>query len=159
MARTLVLIRHGKPEPKGPGMEDFDPALTPEGAAALDAADGLARSLALLSDADRAAAVVWTSPALRARQTAGAASRALGGAPIEEHASLWEQDNAGFLAELAASDARCVVACGHIPFMDEMAAYLADAALRVTPGAAAAISFDGAPTPRSCRLEWFARLG
>ena len=158
MSRTLVLIRHGRPEPKRAGAEDFDRELTAEGAATLDAPDGLARSLSLLPEDGRAEAVVWTSPAVRARKTAEAASRALAGAPIEEHETLWEQDNAGFIAELAASDARCVVACGHIPFMDEMVAYLADTAVRFTPGAAAALSFDGEPRLGSCWLEWFVRL-
>ena len=67
MDRTLILVRHGRAERAQPGMADADRSLTPDGLAALAAPDGFARSFSLLGAEERTAALIWTSPALRAR--------------------------------------------------------------------------------------------
>ena len=155
MVETLILVRHGKAEGPSPDRPDIERNLTPEGAAALAGPDGFARTFSLMSDADRADARIWASSAVRAHQTAQEVARAIGDRAIEEHGSLWEQENAAFLAELAAADARCVIAVGHIPFMDEMASFLTGVSLSFKPGGAAAIALDPELGACSSQLMWF----
>lgn len=160
MSRTLVLVRHGKPEPAGPGVVDFDRKLTPAGIAALEGPDGFNRTFSLLSDEERSGAEIWTSPAVRARQTAQAVGRALDNNATRDCEQLWQQDHAGFLAEVASSTAPCVIAVGHIPFMNEAVAYLTGAAISFKPGGAAAIELPDPCEPASlqqdsCRMLWF----
>ena len=44
MIKKLILIRHGKAEPIGPGQSDFDRGLTGPGRAALSSVGGFMRS-------------------------------------------------------------------------------------------------------------------
>ena len=160
MSKTLILVRHGKPEPTGLGKADFERELTPEGAAALARPDGFPRTFSLLSDAERAGAEVWASPAVRAQQTARAAARAIGVDEVRSCEALWQQDHAGFIAQVTKSTARCIVAVGHIPFMNETTAFLADVAASFKPGGAAALEIPDDMRPSalekgSCRLLWF----
>lgn len=188
MGKTLVLVRHGKPERGGTGQPDADRSLTPEGQAALAAPDGFPRIFANLSQTERAAAELWVSPALRARQTADEVERALASLdtpdtssvsnetaastqpcapsaaqalPRSKHESLWEQDIDGFLEELAASSAECVIAVGHIPFMNVTLELLTGENPGFTPGSVAAVAlpdnFDPARPDRSGHLIWFER--
>ena len=123
--KQLILIRHGKPEPTGAGKPDALRELTPAGRAALAAPTGFETTFTeLLADAEGAgldlapegqSIALWTSPAVRAHQTADEARGALErlgrsvSAPVE-HTSLWEQDDAAFLAELAQAQATSIVA-------------------------------------------------
>lgn len=154
---TLVLVRHGKPEHGGPGTPDALRALTPEGHAAIAGPLGFARTFSLLTPEERARAVIWSSPAVRARQTADVVAEALGGRAIAEHACIWEQDNASFLAEVAATaeHERCIIAVGHIPFMNELTAYLTGVPVSFKPGAACAIELDRRVAGGSGRIAWF----
>ena len=61
MVKTLILVRHGKPQPAAPDIPDFDRTLTVEGIAALAAPHGFARTFSLLSDDQREGAVIWSS--------------------------------------------------------------------------------------------------
>ena len=163
MVSTLVLVRHGKAERGGPGIPDIERALTEKGHAALTGADGFPAAFARLGEEDRAAAEVWVSPALRARQTAQHIVEVIGERPLHEHECLWEQEAGAFLEELAASDARCVIAVGHIPFMDELLTWLTDEdELAFSPGSVAAIRMDAQEGPADAArlggtLLWFAR--
>lgn len=152
--KQLILIRHGKPEPTGTGKPDALRELTPAGRAALAAPTGFETTFTeLLADAEGAgldlapegqAIALWTSPAVRAHQTADEARGALErlgrgvSAPVE-HTSLWEQDDAAFLAELVQAQATSIVACGHIPFMNRICTWLTGEEVAFTPGAAALI--------------------
>lgn len=158
MKKTLVLVRHGKPEPAGGMKADFDRELTPAGRAALAGPDGFARAFAHLTSEERSDLIIWNSPAVRAQQTAEEASRVLDGALIAHHECLWEQENGLFLSEVASSDARCIVAVGHIPFMNEIAAYLTHEPISFKPGGVAAIDVvlkHGMPAAGACKLLWF----
>ena len=169
MEKTLVLVRHGKPEHGAIGMPDADRALTPEGAAALAAPDGFPRIFAHLTEAELDTAELWVSPALRARQTADAIEDALRhvdtadskALPRSEHESLWEQDLSGFLQEVAQRDAGCIVAVGHIPFMNEALEFLTGETSGFTPGTVAAVrlphGFEAARASRSGQLLWYER--
>ena len=155
MVKTLILVRHGKPQPAAPDIPDFDRTLTVEGIAARAAPHGFARTFSLLSNEQRRDAVIWSSPAVRAMQTAQQVSDALGGKPVVEKSCLWYQESGTFLNEVEASDATCLIAVGHIPFMNEMTAYLTGSAISFTPGAAAAIELAHEIDLGSGTLSWY----
>ena len=150
MARTLVLVRHGNPEESSASGSDFDRRLLPSGARALEVA--YPRTFALLgNDPDVA---LWSSPAIRALQTAQVVSEALDGADIEVHDCLYAQDMQAFLAELDACPRRCVVAVGHAPFMDQLALRLSGMRVPFDKGAAAALDVSAGPG-EPARLLWY----
>lgn len=154
MIKKLILIRHGKACGVAPGQSDFDRPLTDAGRAALASVDGFMRSFYLLDAHSASHATLWTSPALRARQTADEVNRTLGGEheaiPVD---SLWEQDEDTFLEQLATTDADCLIAVGHIPFMNNMVERLTGVELSLKPGGIATIDLDD--TSRAGSLEWF----
>lgn len=165
MSRTLVLIRHGKAQERTEGLPDERRALTDAGSRALAAR--LPHALALLETAgsDRAEEV-WSSPAVRARQTAEEAARTLGCPDVRICPNLWEQDEESFLREVADSRTPCVVAVGHSPFVESVAERLSGAVLPFSTGAVAALELpDGFGAPLedggdgreggSARLLWF----
>lgn len=157
MTRLLVLVRHGKPESTEEGTPDELRALTDAGRAALEGPDGLARALSLLGDSERSDMRLWSSPAVRARQTAQIISEMAGGCPVEERACLWEQDQDAFLGEARGADAACVIAVGHVPFMHKLLKRLTGDSIAFKPGAVAAVELDDGRTPGSARLAWFAQ--
>ncbi|MBP3893727.1 MAG: histidine phosphatase family protein [Atopobiaceae bacterium] len=133
MIRKLVLIRHGDAESRRLGETDAQRRLTARGLEALKR-DYPAR-LAPLAD-DLADIHVWSSEAVRAEQTAQVVCDALGipYEDIEFHKSLYAQDYDYFYGELSAADG-VVVAVGHIPFMEEVAADLTKRMMSFTKGA------------------------
>ena len=150
MVETLVLVRHGKAEPGSPTLPDIERSLTSAGRAALAAPEGFPTIFARLDGPMREQAELWVSPALRARQTAEEVAAVIGARPLIEHESLWEQDGVAFLDELAAADARTVIAVGHIPFMNELLDWLTGEAERFSPGGVAAIRLS--PTRSASEL-------
>ena len=160
MVSTLILVRHGKAEHGGPGVPDIERQLTDAGRAALAGPEGFPASFSQLSEEERDEAELWVSPAVRAEQTAEEILVVIGDRPMREHESLWEQDQIAFLQEVAASDARMVIAVGHIPFMNDMLDWLTDdASLSFSPGAVAAVRMDPGQTAADCHgtLMWFAK--
>ncbi|MDY2777067.1 MAG: histidine phosphatase family protein [Collinsella sp.] len=155
MAKTLILVRHGKPHPGGPDSPDELRELTDAGKAALAATDGFPRTFSLLTQAQRDSAAIWASPAVRAMQTAQAVCQAVGARDIETHSSLWAQDPVAFLGEVLTCESSCIIAVGHIPFMDRMVARLTGSELPFKPGAAACIELDANLEPGASRLLWF----
>lgn len=154
-ARTLILVRHGRAERALPGMPDEERSLTPDGQAALRAPGGFARSFSLVDEEARSRAVIWASPALRAQQTAQAVAEAIGQRPIDALPCLFEQDADAFLDALLATDAECVVAVGHIPFMERVTERLCGATLSFSPGAVACLRLDDTLAPCESDLLWF----
>lgn len=161
MARTLILVRHGKAQKPQLGLADADRALVPGAAEALAATYRTA--FALLRGME--SAELWVSPALRARQTAAQVSRALVGNGVKIGANrelpcLLEQDADAFhkLIEQSAEDT-CIVAVGHIPFMEDELVDLTGVDLSFAPGSAAALRLEGAPgrVASGAELLWFVR--
>lgn len=168
--KQLILIRHGKPEPPGTAATDALRALTPEGRAALAAPTGFPATFTQIAEAADACGLgaldsagpiaLWTSPADRARATAEEARRALEGLGVAAGApqdcdALWEQDDVAFLDEVAAADAQTVVACGHIPFMNRLTAWLTGEDVSFNPGAAALVLVPDVVMPGACALISF----
>ena len=150
MVKTLVLVRHGAPEASSASGSDLDRKLTVAGARALRVA--YPRTFALLGD--DAEPVVWSSPAVRALETADVVADATGVEDIDVHHSLYAQDITAFLAELEAADAATVVAVGHAPFVDHLAARLLGSCPTFGKGSAAAIDLPEGPDGRWV-LRWF----
>ena len=150
MVKTLVLVRHGAPEAASESGADLDRRLTPSGARSLQAA--MPRVMSLLGD--DAEAEVWSSPAVRALETAEIVADALGVEDIEVRQSLYAQSLPAFFAELEAAQASCVVAVGHAPFVDQAAARLLGSCPSFGKGAAAAISLPEGPGGHGT-LRWF----
>ena len=150
MVKTLVLVRHGAPEATSPTGADLDRRLTESGARSLRAA--YPRTFALLGDSPRAP--VWSSPAVRAPETADVVAASPGAADIEVHQSLYAQDVAAFLAELGAADAPCVIAVGHAPFVDTLASRLVGGCPPFGKGTAVAIDLPEGADGRGV-LRWY----
>ena len=150
MVKTLVLVRHGAPEASSASGTDLDRKLTPSGARSLRVA--YPRTFALLGDDPDLA--LWSSPAVRALETADVVAEVLGVEDIEVHDSLYAQDVARFLAELEAADAPCVVAVGHAPFVDNLTARLVGSAPSLGKGAVVAIGLAEGPSSRGSLL-WY----
>lgn len=161
MVKTLVLVRHGKAEAANPDQPDTERKLTPDGRAALASSHGFKRTFSLLTAEERENAVIWASPAVRAMQTAHEVARAigehtiLGDRRLSAAESLWHQDRDTFLAELDRVNASCLIAVGHIPFMEDLAEYLTGDQLTFKPGAAAAIKMGKSLKQGKARLQWF----
>lgn len=150
MVKTLVLVRHGSPEDVAPSGLDEDRRLTPAGRRALTAA--YPRTFALLGEDPEVE--VWSSPAVRALETAQAVCDATGASDVAVHQSLYKQDLAAFLAELDEAKAQTVVAVGHVPFMDIAAAHLTGSGLTFGKGTAMAIDLPQGPAARGS-VRWF----
>ena len=150
MVKMLVLVRHGAPEATSPTGSDLDRRLTDSGARSLRAA--YPRTFALLGD--NPSVSVWSSPAVRALETADVVAAAVGVEDIEVRQSLYAQDGAAFIAELEASDAPCVIAVGHAPFVDTMAARLVGSCPSFGKGTVAAIDLPEGPSGRGY-LRWY----
>ena len=141
MIRKLVLIRHGDAENRRLGETDAERRLTNRGLKALQ--EAYPELLAPLSE-DLDDLQVWSSEAVRARQTAEVACDALGipHDAIEFHRSLYAQDYDFFYGELEAAEG-CVVAVGHIPFMEEVAGDLAHRMMSFGKGSIACFEVPG----------------
>ena len=150
MVKTLVLVRHGAPEAQAPSGTDLERRLTEAGTRALRVA--YPRTFALLRDIT--SVEVWSSPAVRTLETADVVAAAAHVEDIEVHQSLYAQDQAAFLAELEATDALCVIAVGHAPFVDQLAARLLGSCPAFGKGAAAAIDLPDGPQGRGT-LRWY----
>lgn len=153
MIRKLVLIRHGDAENRRLGETDAERRLTARGLKALQ--EAYPAILEPLKD-DLADIQVWSSEAVRARQTAEVACDALGipHDAIEFHKSLYAQDYDLFYGELCAAEG-VVVAVGHIPFMEEVASDFAKRMMSFTKGSVAC--FDVSGSLAKAQLLWFAR--
>ncbi len=144
MASIVVLVRHGKAQADEEGLDDINRLLTDAGQRALDARfpdmfENLLRNPLYRPDD----AVIWTSGAARADQTADAVSRATGIIDIDTHECLWQQDEWLFLNELAQARESTVIAVGHTPFVNEVSDKLCGYEMPFKTGAMAAFAIEG----------------
>ena len=134
MARQLWLLRHGEAEPHGSASDD-DRRLTERGEEQSRAAG---RALATLEVTFQA---VYTSPKVRARETARLACEALGIEPME-HEPLRMGFSADDALELLHADERILVV-GHEPDFSQVVHDLTGAQIDMKKGGVAGIRFDG----------------
>jgi phosphohistidine phosphatase len=134
MARQLWLLRHGEAEPHGSAPDD-DRRLTERGEEQSRAAG---RALAALEIVFQA---VYTSPKVRARDTARLACEALGCEPME-HAPLREGFTAADALELLHADERILVV-GHEPDFSQVVYDLTGGRIDMKKGGVAGVRLDG----------------
>ncbi|MBR0405944.1 MAG: CHAD domain-containing protein [Eggerthellaceae bacterium] len=168
MRKNLVLVRHGKALPLSDGQQDIDRSLSEAGIRSLKAS--LPHQLSMLKEGT-CSVEVWTSPALRAIQTAELLYWALAkrnvniNGDIQEYESLWTQSESEFLADLRACKADTVFAVGHNPFVEDLAKSLVGAEIPCATGALVCLSLDfpdiaedqSPATVDNSRLLWFAQ--
>lgn len=151
MTGLIVLLRHGRARKASEGLPDAERPLTRSGLRALEAC--LPRALDLIDPEDRQDLVIWTSEALRARQTAVVAARALG-APVVEQGFLTRQDLPALLEALSGARGRCVIIVGHNPLLERAVVRLTGTRLELAPGAAVAVAAP-ADLSRYGELRWY----
>jgi phosphohistidine phosphatase len=134
MARQLWLLRHGEAEPHGSAGDD-DRRLTERGEGQSRSAG---RALAALEVTFQA---VYTSPKVRARDTARLACEALGCEPME-HAPLRMGFSADDALELLHADERILVV-GHEPDFSQVVHDLTGGQIDMKKGGVAGIRLDG----------------
>ena len=146
MAKTIILVRHGKAEARSWESPDEQRALTEAGIRALKA--WLPRAGRLLAEERPKSVELWTSPAVRAWQTADlvadAFMRALELDQLDcvEMPCLWSQDMTAFFEAVAAAESDFVVAVGHNPFMEEAVARACGQSVPFATGGIAAVRVD-----------------
>lgn len=145
MGKMLVLMRHGKAQSRDLDIPDDERTLTRAGAWTLAAR--LPHGVRLWGK--HAATAVWTSPAIRCRQTAEALIKTLRTtgkniSDAEDRAFLRDQDIEAFLTAIAAAPTECVVCVGHNPFIEEATTLLSGAQLHFRPGGFAAFELPDA---------------
>lgn len=149
----LVLFRHGIAQDRADADCPPDPArrLTTKGIAHThEAARGL-RRLGIAPD------VVFTSPYLRARETAdiAVAELDLDLDLVETQALLPEAEPEELVAELARRKVEQVLCAGHAPHVDLLVAHVLGAAGAVTSlDKAGAVALDLPTGGRRARIEW-----
>jgi phosphohistidine phosphatase len=137
MARQLWLLRHGEAEPHDAD-DDAARQLTERGR---DQARAAGRALAALGVQIHFA---FTSPKIRARETAVLACEALGCDPIEHEplAAGFDRDDALELLAIAGDDQRVLVV-GHEPDFSQVVHDLAGGRIALKKGGVAAMRIDG----------------
>lgn len=150
MIKKLVLVRHGLPD-YAQDVPDLERPLTEAGRRAL--ADALPRKLSLFEPSGKVQ--VWSSPALRARQTAKVVARCVKVDPskIVPCDALYTQDRDSFFEQIS-HERGTIVAVGHVPFMEEVFRELSGDSLRFGKGSAACFAFRGKEVS-SAELCWY----
>ena len=138
MARELWLLRHGEAEPHD-ARPDAERRLTPRGEReSRDAGAALAKLGVEL-------AAAYTSPRVRARDTARLACASLGAEPevVEALSGGWDADGARELLG-AHEDGDAILAVGHEPDLSQIVFDLVGARANVKKGGVAAVRVEGA---------------
>lgn len=160
----IILLRHGDAEPGKADVPDENRRITPLGERALRAA--LPRTLELIPP--DGAVEIWSSPMVRAQQTAGfvtdclsrtpAAKRLAGNEPVicEELADSGTEALSAKVAEIMRETAcgengkdgdRTVILVGHVPQLERFASYLTGLNIKFKKGAAMCLQLDEKALP------------
>jgi phosphohistidine phosphatase len=136
MARQLWLLRHGDAEPHD-AREDHERRLTPRGERQSQVAGAALAALGV------ELAAAYTSPRVRALDTARLACEALGVEPAVDDALSggWDADDAGALLERHDADARVLVV-GHEPDFSQVVFDLTGGRIDLKKGGVAAMRVD-----------------
>jgi phosphohistidine phosphatase len=138
MALQLWLLRHGEAVPHDAAPDDDDRELTERGR---DQARAAGRSLAAL---DVEVHLCFTSPKVRARQTAELACAELGIEPIVHEALSGEFDGRDALELLTAAEGdQRVLIVGHEPDFSQVVHDLTGARIDMKKGGVAGVRMDG----------------
>ena len=153
MTLQIVFIRHGIAEAGSSGQSDFDRCLTQKGTQKLR--DALPFLLPLLHRDHEI--LIWSSPLVRARETAGIAADIFHVEEIEVFDFISEGYFNGFwnaVENLSPLVGRTVIVVGHEPNMGYWSQALGGAYLPFKKGAAASFVYRGG-APNTAEFEWF----
>jgi phosphohistidine phosphatase len=136
MPRQLWVLRHGEAEPHD-AKSDAQRELTPRGE---EQSEWAGKALAALGVE---LAAVWTSPKVRARETARLACKALGVEPIvyEPLAEGFDVDDLEVLLEAAGPDDRILIV-GHEPDFSQLVHDLTGGRIDLKKGGVAAVGLE-----------------
>ncbi|HAJ70137.1 MAG: histidine phosphatase family protein [Alkalibacterium sp.] len=112
MTKEILLVRHGKAEDRSAGKSDADRELTEKGK---DDFRSFVSSVKKELETDKAVSV-WTSPMVRAKQTAEILKEQMDWPDTKEKEFIVRGDFAAFMKEFKAMDANSRIVCvGHKP--------------------------------------------
>ena len=155
MGGQLILIRHGIAEERTPEGDDFYRKLTEAGVEELTAF--LPDIAPLLTESGNLK--IWTSPLVRARQTAELVAEATAVEVIQPQAFLATGDYIAFMEALKQEDDGFTLALvGHEPYMSSWTKELIGAAIPFKKGAVALFTVDLTAEPIG-NLEWLLAPG
>lgn len=149
----VILLRHGKAQDPASAAADAERALTPDGERIVRAAShGLAKLLSRKREIQ-----IWSSPLLRARQTAAIVAETLGLTEIQEKEDIAH----GKLEPLTRAwqhlpPRATVFLVGHEPHLSQWGARLSGCVLPMHTAAAACFEI-GTVWPPQGQLLWFAQ--
>lgn len=149
----LILMRHGKAEEANSCTTDYERELTSKGRrkTAL-AVQGIQRLLG-----QRSHLYIWSSPLLRARQTADLLAVALGGLPVMECNAIHTGELEVLACEWVKLPATAtLIIIGHQPILSHWGAKIADVILPFKKAAAAGFTLHD-PHRIQGELLWFAQ--
>jgi len=152
----LILMRHGKAEPRSDAKPDFERELTSIGRKKVRmAAQGLAQGLYKGREIQ-----IWASPTVRTLQTAEVLRSAFGKRTRLHVVDAIQEGNMSELRSEWSSTPGIdvLIIVGHEPTMSEWTQKTSGAALLFRPGSAAAILFED-PEQTIGSLAWFMRIG
>ena len=153
MAIDLILLRHGIAEERNPDHEDHSRKLTEKGERKLR--DTLPSLLPFIDLGEEV--LIWTSPLIRAKETAKILSNVLKVAEIQEYDFIGDGDFMDFLTELKTLDflrKRTLIVVGHEPFLSEWSYELSSTRLPYKKGAAAGFRVSSMDIS-DAELVWF----
>ena len=145
----LYFVRHGKAQPGGGRMQDHDRPLTPEGSARLETEAGVLSHLKLKPER------IYSSPRLRARQTAEIIARAL-----DREVEIREEVNFEFNLDAVATltsplpDNAEVMFVGHNPSMEDVVRRLTGAEVMMKVGSLARVDIAAPKADLTGTLIW-----
>jgi phosphohistidine phosphatase len=148
----LVLLRHAKAEEDSPSLPDEQRKLVPKGRKRAQAVGrGLEKLLAGAGKVE-----IWTSPALRSRQTAEIIADELGGVAVKEYAAIYAGSLDSMIAAWAREDGDAtIIVIGHEPYLGIWARQLAGVTVPFKKCAAACFTLTP-PDYATGTLRWFA---
>ena len=149
MIKSLILVRHAKTEPRSLEIEDHERQLTSAGIRSAKAA--LRRALSLVENPKEWR--IWSSPALRAWQTAEIVADALGLKEIEKNPNLYS-DEVIALRQSLDDEKGNLILVGHNPYLEEFADSMAPHHLQLNKSSVVCYTFPEGDL-RSAELAWF----
>lgn len=153
MAMDLIFLRHGIAEERTPDREDYSRKLTEKGEKKLY--DTLPNLLPFIDLGEEV--LIWTSPLIRAKETAKILSNVLKVAKIKEYGFIEDGDFTDFLTELKTLDfsrKHTLIVVGHEPFLSEWSYELSSTRLPYKKGAAAGFKVSSMDIS-DAELVWF----
>ena len=149
MIKSLILVRHAKTEPRSLEIEDHERQLTSAGIRSAKAA--LPRALALAENPSEYR--IWSSPAVRAWQTAEFVADAMGLTKIEQNPNLYSSEVMA-LRRMIDDEKGNLVMVGHNPYLEELADSLCPYHLKLNKCAVVCYTFPQGDL-QSAELAWF----